>query len=423
MSATERVRITAIAAGGAGVGRLADGRAVFVHRTAPGEDVEVRVVERRRRFARAELVTLHSQSADRRPAPCPHYERCGGCTIEHLSYDAQLRTKRDLAGDALRRIGGFDPPPIAVVPSPDEFRYRNRLSITLLRSGGSVRAGFHALHRPGTIVEIDGRCLLPERAVAEALDRLRGAWGPGARRLPPGPRLRLTLRATNAGRTTLLIEGGGGGGDAKTLLREAGLDAVWQRAKPGDPVVLLAGGGTLEEEWRGERVPVGGGIFLQVNRAAAGKLEAYVLDCAGDVRGQHVIDAYAGVGTRARALAARGARITAIELDPDAVNAARTLGGDVAWIEGRVEERIAETLPAELVIVNPPRAGMDAAAATALAANPPRRLLYVSCDPATLARDLSRLAGSLGLRSIRCFDLFPQTSHVETVAELECATT
>src|SRR5690606_10290622 len=131
--------------------------------------------------------------------------------------------------------------------------------------------------------------------------------------------------------TTLLIEGGGGGGDAKTLLREAGLDAVWQRAKPGDPVVLLAGGGTLEEERRGDRVPVGGGIFLQVSRAAAGKLEAYVLDCAGDVRGQHVIDAYAGVGTRARALAARGARITAIELDPDAVNAARTLGGDVAW--------------------------------------------------------------------------------------------
>ncbi|MBX6366172.1 MAG: TRAM domain-containing protein, partial [Gemmatimonadetes bacterium] len=129
------VHIRGIAAGGAGVGRLPDGRAVFVQRTAPGEEVEVRVVEERRRWARAELGRVLAPAPERREAPCPYYARCGGCTLEHLVYPAQLRAKAGIVADALRRIGGVTIEAPEVVASPREVRYRNRVSFTLLRLG------------------------------------------------------------------------------------------------------------------------------------------------------------------------------------------------------------------------------------------------------------------------------------------------
>src|SRR5690606_41372241 len=123
------------ATGGAGVGRLPDGRAVFGHRTAPGGRARVAGVERKRRWARAELRGLLRPGPDRRAAPCPHYDRCGGCTIEHIDYPAQLEIKAAIVAEALRRIGGMDAPVPDVTPSPHEFRYRNRVSFTLLRLG------------------------------------------------------------------------------------------------------------------------------------------------------------------------------------------------------------------------------------------------------------------------------------------------
>ncbi|HWV58738.1 MAG TPA: TRAM domain-containing protein, partial [Longimicrobiales bacterium] len=203
------VEITGIAADGAGVGRLPDGRAVFVHRVAPGDAARVKVVEERKRWARGRLIGLERGSAQRRAAPCPHYSRCGGCTIEHLTYDAQLDAKARRVADAFARIAGIEIPPPTVSPSPAEFGYRNRLSFSLRRLGsGRVVAGFHAIDDPGRIVDIDERCLLPEPALASAWGQLRANWGPGAYRLPAGERLRLTLRATAFGRVTLLVEGG-----------------------------------------------------------------------------------------------------------------------------------------------------------------------------------------------------------------------
>lgn len=417
--------IDSIAAGGAGVGRDPDGRAVFVHRTAPGERVRARVLEAKQRWARAGLLRVLDAAPARREAPCRFYSRCGGCTLEHLQYDAQLAAKAGIVADALSRIGGISIEPPRVVASPSQLRYRNRVSFTLVRlRDGSVRAGFHELERPDRVLDIDETCLMPEETVAAAWGAVRRSWGRGASRLPSGTRLRLTLRATSAGRASLLVQGGYGPGRAEELLaRIPELDAIWHKPQAGDPPVLLGGTPGLVESWGDETLALGGGVFLQVNRGAAALLEEYVIELAGDVSDRTVVDAYCGVGLHARRLARLGARVSGIELDAQAVQEAQRGVPHAVFEVGRVEDALPALLPAHLVILNPPRAGVAGTALTALLATPPERVIYVSCDPATLARDVKRLAARFELRSIRCFDLFPQTAHVETVVELSCSIT
>jgi 23S rRNA (uracil1939-C5)-methyltransferase len=415
-----RLRIDSIAAGGEGVGRLQDGRVVFVHRTAPGEQAEIEIVRQQKRWARGRLRRVLEASPQRREAPCPHYAECGGCTLEHLAYSAQLEAKANIVADALGRIGGLPGPPPEVVASPREHRYRNRVSFALRRLGsGRVVAGFHALGDPGRVVDVNGSCLLPEAPLATVWDRLRAAWGPDARLLPSGERLRLTLRASAGGEVSLLVEGGFSPGEPQALLeRVEGLVSVWHRPGEAGPQ-LIAGAPGLPETWGDETVALSGAAFLQVNRSAAALLEEHVLARIGDADGLQVVDAYCGIGLRARRLARAGARVVGIELDSDAVETARRGAPPEAHFEaGSVEALLPHHLPADLVILNPPRAGVAAEVASALCAVPPARLVYVSCDPATLARDLHRLQAAFAPDNLRCFDLFPQTAHVETVVVL-----
>jgi len=287
-----------------------------------------------------------------------------------------------------------------------------------------VLAGFHELHRPDRVLDIDDGCLLPEEPVAAVWAALRASWGRNAQRLPSGPKLRLTVRAAASGRCSLLVQGGYGPGRADELLALVpALAAIWQQPRPGSDPVLLAGTEQLEETWSDDDLALGAAVFLQVNRGTAALLEEHVLACAGDVSGRTVVDAYCGVGLHARRLARLGARVTGIELDPLAAAQAQRAAPDASFITAPVEAALADTLPADLVVLNPPRAGAAPAALAALRAQPPARIIYISCDPATLARDLRRLADVFRLTSIRCFDLFPQTAHVETVVELTCSTT
>jgi 23S rRNA (uracil1939-C5)-methyltransferase len=419
----ERVEITGIAAGGAGVGRLADGRAVFVHRTAPGELVELRVTKVKAGWAAAELLRVVRPAAARRPAPCPHYDRCGGCTLEHLEYGAQLDAKANIVAEALRRIAGLDPGPPEVVASPKEFGYRNRVSFTLRRLGGSrVVAGFHELGAPARVLDVTAACLLPEPAVAESWGRLRRAWGPEANRLPAGRQLRLTLRSSTAGAVALIVEGGYSPGRPDELLAAAGLASIWHRAAGSDALRLLAGEEMIQERWDEAAVELSGTVFLQINREAAALLERHVVDVARTAGGRRVVDAYCGIGLHARRVAEQGFEVLGIEVDAAAVEEARRAApAGASFTVGRVEDRLKEALPADLVILNPPRTGLEPGIPPLLLEQPPARLIYVSCDPATLARDLERLSAGYTLRSLRCFDLFPQTSHVETVAELTAA--
>lgn len=414
------MRISSIAAGGEGVARMADGRALFVHRTAPGEVVDVEIVRSHPRWARGRVLRVVSPSPSRREAPCPHYRDCGGCTLEHLSYDAQLQAKRGIVVEALRRIGGAEVELSEVQPSPREFHYRNRVSFALRRlRNGSVVAGFHALHDPGRIIDIGGSCLLPERPISDVWERLRNAWGDRAELLPSGASLRLTLRGTGYGAVSLLIAGGSGGRPRELLERVPGLDAIWHIPETGGDARLVAGVPGLPETWGEDRFEVGATAFLQVNRSTAELLERHVLDIAGEVAGMSVVDAYCGIAVYARRLAARGASVVGIERDPAAVEIGMRLAGHGATlIAASVEDAIPSVLPADLLIVNPPRSGLAGTVTEAILAAPASRLIYVSCDPATLARDVARLSAAYEVASVRSFDMFPQTAHVETVLEM-----
>lgn len=417
------VTIHGIAAGGAGVGRLPDGKVVFVHRTAPGDRVETELTAVKKKWAKGRLLKVLDAGPRRREAPCPHYERCGGCTLEHLEYEAQLEAKADLVRHALKRIGGrSDLPGVEDHPSPREFRYRSRVSFTLRRDASAgVRAGFHELERPDRILDVDGACLLPVEAVARAWGALRATWGPGADRLPPGDELRLTLRQVADGRVLLLVEGGDPGGDPLGLVGDVdGLDAVWHRPDGAQGASLEAGSDAMEEEWLGERFPARPSAFVQVNREAGEALHALVLRETGAPRGRRVVDAYCGIGAIGRRMARHGGQVVGIELDPEAAAMARSRPVDgFSLLEGRVEDRLTEALPADLVVLNPPRTGVADGVMETLGAAGPERIVYVSCDPATLARDVARLGDGYAVRRIQVVDLFPQTAHVETVLTLD----
>lgn len=440
--------IDGIAAGGDGVGRLDDGRVVFVPRTAPGDRVTVRTVRDGGRWLRAEVLTIETPSAERVPAPCPLYDRCGGCQLQHLAYPAQVEAGSRIVGDALRRIGGLDQPDPEVRGAERPFGYRNRVSFTLKRlRGGRLVVGFHARGRPGHIVDIHDECLLPEAPIARLWPRLREVWGKGASLLPAGRELRVTLRAVEEG-VLLAIDGGrvrGGGRPvpeaerdsvseaeraergARRAAADAGqlcealpeLAAVWHRPEEGE-WTLLAGAAVCHDTTGGERVVVGPGAFTQVNREAASAVHDAVRAGIGELAGRRIVDGYCGVGLHGRRLARDGARVIGLEVDPAAIESARE-GAPEGFevIEGAAETTLPSVLPADVVIVNPPRVGLHAGVPEALRAEPPGTIVYVSCDPATLARDLKRLGSQWSIRSVQSFDLFPQTSHIETVVTLE----
>ena len=422
---SEVVSITGIAAGGAGVGRLADGRAVFVHRTALGDRAVVRLIEEKKSWTRGALVRLEAAAPGRRVAPCPYYARCGGCTLEHLEYSAQLAAKSQMVFDALTRIGKLQVSAPVVIGSPLEFRYRNRVSFSLRRLAKGVVAGFHELEQPGRVLDIGAECLLPEQSVADAWKQLRGAWGPNAQLLPSGPKLRLTLRGSTEGAVALVVEGGYSAGRPEELIAAAPLlQSIWHRPRPDAELVLLAGREAITESWQDEDLDLSGSVFLQVNRGAAALLEEYVVEKAGNVEGKKIVDAYCGVGMHARRLARMGAHVVGIELDPLAVAEAQAAAvPNTQFIAARTEDELPHHLPADVVIINPPRAGIHESAAIALTEKPAAQVIYISCNPATLARDLARMSSAYQIKTMQSFDLFPQTAHVETVVELVCATT
>jgi 23S rRNA (uracil1939-C5)-methyltransferase len=415
---------------GAGVGRSPEGRAVFVPRTVPGEHVLARIVDEHASWARADLVEVTETSPDRREARCALYDRCGGCRLQHVRYGRQVQWKADRIREALARIGGLEVDEVEVEPASSEFGYRNRVSFTLKRlrgdgqRGARVFAGYHELDRPGRIVDVHDECLLPEPSIPPVWTSIRATWGAEAERLPSGRELRLTLRASDDG-VVLVIEGGGTGNhDARNATHLVddidGLAAVWHRPDRSERALLLAGRRTVEDQWYGEVLGLESSVFLQVNRDGAHAVHRSVLGELGDPSGLRIVDAYAGVGGYGRRLARHGAVAVAIESDTVATRiAARDAPGGLTVVRGRVEDRLGDHLPADRVILNPPRGGVAERVTDLLIATPVARIVYVSCDPATLARDLARLDQAYVVRRVRGYDLFPQTAHVETVVTLD----
>lgn len=400
-----RVPITGIAAGGDGVGRT-NGMVVFVPRTAMGDVALVRLATGKR-FARGRLESLEHASDDRVLPPCVHYTRdsCGGCQIQHLSYDAQLRTKSVIIGDAMRRIGkrAVDDP--GVQPSDGQWRYRRKLTLHLRRDGEAWVAGLHPYDDPDAVFDLHD-CPITAREVLAVWAELRSSFD----FLPEARTLRVAVRLTGHG-ASVVVEGGRTWRSSDRFFADSpSILELWWRPEHG-PMRRLA---TRVAE------AVAGASFIQVNERVATSLRADLLERVRAHSPSRIVDAYAGMGDTAVPLAGEGRTVVAIELDAGAVSSfSDRLQPPSRAIVGRVEDHLAAALPADVVLLNPPRAGVDARVTSALqhVARAPRAVLYVSCDPATLARDVARMP-RYRVALMRAYDMFPQTAHVETVCEL-----
>ncbi|HJU90230.1 MAG TPA: hypothetical protein VJ672_12595 [Gemmatimonadaceae bacterium] len=403
------VVIESIASGGDGVAR-ADGLVLFVPRSAPGDRALVEFPTGGR-FARASLIEIITPSPQRTEPPCAHFvhDRCGGCQLQHLMYDHQRAAKRRIIGDAIERIGKRVAGQPDVRPSARPFRYRRKLTLALRRRGGRWIGGLHPYDAPAHVFKLDD-CLITE-------ERVLGVWRDilsASDTFPNARELRGAVRLDDHGASFVLEGGDSWPRSAELLDRAPALAAVWW--------IPAKGGRTLLHQ-RGDDQPPGAS-FAQVNPTVAAELREYVLERILARSPAKVVDAYAGLGDIAVPLSKRGIQVTAIELDADAAGwCHERLPSGSRAIAARVEDVLADALPADVVLLNPPRAGVDVRVTEVLdSATPsPRAVVYVSCDPATLARDLRRMPG-WKIASTVAFDMFPQTAHVETVCELVSGT-
>jgi 23S rRNA (uracil1939-C5)-methyltransferase len=403
------VTVERIAAGGDGVAHLDDGITVFVPRTAPGESVEIRVVARRRRYARALLERVLEPSAARVAPRCPHYDgdRCGGCQLQHLAGDAQREAKGHIVEDALHRIGGRAPRSVPVNPSPDDWRYRARVGLDV----ADTNIGYHRYDDPMGVFEL-GDCWI-------ARDTIMGLWAEVSRarvRLPRGV-TGVALREDREGHLHVIVEGGAPPWDAVPLQHalEPADVTVWWRP---------TGGAARAVAGRARGFPAL--AFEQVHPGFAETIRSAAVTAAGDLHGRVAWDLYGGVGDSAAALARAGAEAWSVDADQGVIEWGRAhlpVEG-VQRVAGLVEHEVARLPEPAAVIANPPRVGMAAVVCRRLEAwareRPGARLIYVSCDPATLARDLGRMP-AFRIESLVAYDLFPQTAHVEALAVLEAA--
>ncbi len=382
--ASIELRIDALAAGGDGVGRAADGIVVFVPYTAPGDHVRARVTERRRRFARAELERVIEAGPGRAAPACAVFGSCGGCVWQHVAYPEQLEAKREILRDALRRIGGFaldEPIPMRASPAPYGYRRRARLLV----EGG--RVGYR--RRRSRAICPTSECPILAPALERRLLELAAQ--------PPSPAGEWELEAGEEGVRCAGPEGAGGG---------------------GAPVKLRVGDDLLE---------ISPGVFSQANGPLLEPLAEAVHAAVG--KGRSALELFAGAGFFTLGLARRFERVAAVESNPaaagDLERNLRAAGvANVKVLAHAVESPAAwpvlAALAPEAVLLDPPREGLSAGVAQRLLELAAPRLVYLSCDPATLARDLARFArGGYELLRVGGFDLFPQTAHVEALAEME----
>jgi 23S rRNA (uracil1939-C5)-methyltransferase len=430
--------ITALAHGGDGVARLEDGRVAFVRDACPGDRVRVDILQDKDRFVRARTVEVLEPSPDRIEPPCPYFDRCGGCQWQHVAYDVQLAAKRSSVADALARIGGQDPDRVLEpIASPAEYGYRNKIELTV---GWDAEAGVgrgmslcYSERGSDELVPVES-CLLLPKPWAGAPRALTGAmrylWGRDGL-----PVERVGLRASeNTGDVGLDLWGPPGAFprgrvarvlqdavDARTVARVLVREDVKRRRIRGTEV--LAGRGYWTERLAGISFAVSPPSFFQVNTAAAEALVAAVLK-AIEGRSGPVLDAFAGVGTFSVPAVLGGHDVVAVEREKSALHdLERNLEGadaDAIVIPGDVAYSLDELEPIDTAVVDPPRAGLSTETLAAIASLEPGRIVYVACDPATLARDV-KLLDETGYRlvSAQPIDLFPQTYHVETVAILD----
>lgn len=439
------MNITGLSHEGHGVGRV-HGFALFVPGALPREQVRVKVVKVKKQYGYGKLLEILAASPDRTEPACPVYGRCGGCQLQHLDYAAQLHWKRQQVIDALERIGGLSSVPVhPTIGMERPWQYRNKAQVPVGLQDGRVVTGFYA-PRSHRIVPFQ-QCGI-QHPVAEMVLRIVRQWAE-QRRIAIYDEERHTglLRhvVVRTGFATgevmvILVTNGERLPHVRELterLRQAvpGLASVVQNIQPERTNVILGarsnvlwGRDVIYDELDGVRFAISARSFYQVNPVQTEVLYAKALEYA-DLSGREtVIDAYCGIGTISLFLARRAQRVYGVEVVPEAVEDARrnaALNGmdNVTFVAGEAETIIPqwaeEGMRADVIVVDPPRKGCDQRLLDAILTMAPRRLVYVSCNPATLARDLKYLAAcGYAVQEAQPVDMFPQTVHVECVTSL-----
>ncbi|MBM4430189.1 MAG: 23S rRNA (uracil(1939)-C(5))-methyltransferase RlmD [Chloroflexi bacterium] len=400
------VQLTDMAHGGESVGRY-EGKAIFVPYGIPGESVRVEIVRDRGRFAQARMLEVLSASPHRVQPPCPHFGTCGGCHWQHLHYRAQLEHKQAIVRAQLQRIAGLAEAAVRpTLGAAYPWQYRNHVQFSVGRSG---ELGFMAAasHR---VVAIE-RCLLMHPLLEEIFDSLDVEL-PGLQ----GLHLRAGIQT---GEQMIIFEMADD--EPPELYVDWPVSCVLLLSD-GTPMTLV-GSSYIHESMAGRMYRLSAPSFFQVNTQQAERLVHVVSDYLLVQPDSVVIDAYCGVGTFALALAAKAKQVIGIEANPFAIAdaEANAFGLDnVTFFAGNVGE-VMPTLDASdvLVVLDPPREGIDRAALEALLTLSPQRIVYVSCDPATLARDVKDMVtAGYHLGEVQTIDMFPQTFHIESVAVL-----
>ena len=443
------LKIDDLSNSGDGVGRWQD-RVVFVSDAVPGDTLQVRLTRVKSTYGYGKQLQILEPSSDRIRPVCIVADKCGGCQWQAVAYSKQLQAKESQVQSALERIGGFETVSMQpILGTPNPLAYRNKVTYPLARGpGGTVKAGYY---RRGThqIVNLN-QCPIQHESLSPLLVDAKEAitaqgWSLYNEKKHQGRLRNLALRVgQNTGQTLLTLVTTGYLPNVKEqadrwLSEYPSLVGVCLNINPertnkvfGEETLCLAGRLYLEEVFLGLRLRIQPTTFFQVNTTQAEALVSLVLEHLNLKGNETVIDAYCGIGTLSLPLAQRAARCVGIEFHPESVAQARqnaALNGlkNTEFFAGAVENLLLEisvqqSSPVDVVVLDPPRKGCDRNVLDTLVELGPGRIVYMSCNPSTLARDLKILCSKgYGLTIVQPADFFPQTAHVECVAFLEKA--
>jgi 23S rRNA (uracil1939-C5)-methyltransferase len=438
-----------IAKTGQAVGR-SDGMVVYVLGPVPGERARVRIETVKAKYAVGELVELLSHSPDRVDPFCGVFGACGGCQVQHLAYPAQLRWKRGIVENALRRLGGIDDAPVAMpIGMANPRSYRNKMALVVTAAAATegdvppVQFGFYAA-RTHDIVPIETCPIVMPQLDAAIAGFWDAARDPETRPAFIGAKHVVARAGLASGESVVSLTSDRASTQlpslgAKLAAKLPGVVGIGNSFEPpsenavmGRKNVTVFGSSEMQEEIDGVRFRVSPASFFQVNSEMVGKIFDYLAKQVPNV--DRIVDLYCGAGTFALFFAKHGARVVGIEENPHAVREAKAnalLNGvdeKTAFMNGRVEAVLrtkpgASSLAAsDVVFLDPPRKGSDEATIDAIVRARVPHVWYLSCNPATLARDLAQLvAGGYRLGAVQPFDMFPQTGHIEALASLHRA--
>jgi 23S rRNA (uracil1939-C5)-methyltransferase len=438
--------VDSLAYGGNGVARL-NGFVVFVRRGLPGDTVRARVTKVHRRHAEALATEVLVPGPQRIEAPCAHYPACGGCRFQDLAYEAQIVAKQDQVADALRRIGGIESPPLEpILPAEEVFHYRNKLEYSFTELPEGPTLGFHKAGRWDEVLEIE-RCWLTSDLGNAIRNEVR-EWARGERLVAydqteqTGYLRHLVVReGRNTGQVLAQLVTAAGerfdtGHFVDVLRRFPEVRSIhWSQNESvaevtNLPTILLWGEEAIEEELCGLRFRVRPNAFLQTNTRMAERLYELAREFAALTGSETVYDLYSGIGTIGLVLARDALTVWGVEVSEESVACAlenADLNGitNAAFFAGNVAQSLEElherSGDPDVVVVDPPRAGLAGKALRRLGRIGAQRVVYVSCNPTTLAGDVKTLGADFGYKLVRAkpVDMFPHTPHVETVALLE----